>query len=60
MICKCGRPRYTAGDLARWQNEIDKLAPDEVHPYNPEWARAICWTVHDQACIMKPITAPLW
>jgi hypothetical protein len=42
--------------MARWMNETNKLTGDEYRRHNPEWARAICWSMHDVACNMRPLT----
>jgi hypothetical protein len=51
--CRCGRPRYTAEDLRRWNAEL--VAGGDP---NPEWARSICWTKSEYAanCLMKPLS----
>lgn len=58
-VCKCGRPRYTAENMMRWENQLarHKFGGGNVHTFNPEWARAICWAVHDVACNLKPLAS---
>lgn len=54
--CTCGRPKYTPADLKRWEDDMrDYYRAGGEHPYNPQWALAICWTVPDQRCNMKPL-----
>ena len=53
-ICRCGRPRYTATDLARWKKEISSAGLTGRAP-ETEWARAICWLKPGATCHMKKL-----
>lgn len=44
-ICTCGRPRAGSDDMKRWQ----------AKPEHTEWSRALCWTLRDRRCNMKPV-----
>lgn len=61
LICRCGRRRFTQGDLARWFIEVsDGTIPTDASgrptERDPEWARVICWMdVAIEVCPMKHI-----
>jgi hypothetical protein len=61
-MCKCGRPRSTAEDLAKWNLELEqhRESGGDDKTFNPEWAKAMCWTKAEYAdrCGMKPLGPP--
>jgi hypothetical protein len=50
------RPKYSDADLERWRTEVAEFTRlgGDGEKYNPEWARAICWTKRDVKCGCKP------
>lgn len=50
MTCTCGRPKYTEADLQRWRDGLARGEADAEGYYNPEWARALCWTRPGVVC----------
>jgi hypothetical protein len=55
--CECGRPKCTGPDFERWETEMAQWlsAAHEEKAFNPEWAKAICWTKPDFYCLMRPL-----
>lgn len=58
--CVCGRRRYTVEDLKRWNKEIQEHERNHTNgssaPFNPDWAKEMCWTVAGVNCNMKKVT----
>lgn len=53
-VCACGRPKYTVDDLTRWFRELGEYDDTvDAFPFNPAWAKAVCWTMRGTPCIMR-------